>query len=73
MVFNKKSTKWKYEEQKQPPEVYDNNHEIRHLRKFRKIKELPHKANKSTRKREKLQEYCITRIIEARADLEGVT
>ena len=43
---------------------YDNNDEIRHLHGFRIIKELPHKTNKWTVKRDKLQKYCIKSILE---------
>lgn len=48
MALNKKSRKWKDEEGKKLPGVYDNQE--RRLREFRKIKELPYKANKWTGK-----------------------
>ena len=62
MALNKKSRKWKDEEGKKLPGVYDNQE--KRLREFRKIKELPYKANKWTGKREKLQESCIKSILE---------
>ena len=63
MALSKNSRKWKDEEEKQPPEVCDNNQE-RHLLEFRNIKELPCKANKWTGKRDKLQENYIKSILE---------